>query len=111
MGDHYIPQYYLRGFTSPKDGMIWVYEKNGDLKFQSQVKKVANESNYYEPEVENYLSNQIEGPANAVIKKIRERKPINKPDKEKLAIYMIVMYKRVPQSKFRMNGPQALRRR
>ncbi len=103
MGDHYIPKYYLQGFTSPKDGMIWVYEKNGDLKFQSQVVNVANENNYYEPEVEKYLANQIEGPANAVIKKIRERKSINKSDKEKLAIYMIVMYKRVPQSIIRMN--------
>ena len=102
MGDHYIPQYYLNGFTSSIDNMVWVYEKGGSLKFQSQVKNIAHETNYYSPEVEKYLANDIEGPANSVIKKIRKCKKITQSEKEILAIYMIVMLKRVPQSKIRM---------
>ena len=98
MRDHYIPQYYLRGFTSPND-MVWVYEKGGTLKFHPPVKNIGLKTNYYCPEVEEYLANQIETPANAVIKKIRNRTKITKADKEKLAIYMVVMLKRVPQSK------------
>lgn len=103
MRDHYIPQYYLRGFSSADDEMVWVYEKNGDLKFRTQVKNIGHETNYYSPEVETYLANQIEGPANIVIKKIRNREQITNSDKDKLATYMVVMLKRVPQSKFRMN--------
>lgn len=103
MGDHYIPQYYLRGFSSPDDNMVWVYEKNGTLKFQTQVKNIGHETNYYSSEVETYLANQIEDPANSVIKKIRNREKITTADRGKLATYMVVMLKRVPQSKIRMN--------
>ena len=107
MGDHYIPQYYLSGFASSGNDMVWVYEKGGSLKFQSQVKNIAHETNYYSPEVERYLANEIEDPANSVIKKIRDRKQLTQSEKEKLAIYMVVMLKRVPQSKIRMkkNAP------
>ena len=102
MGDHYIPQYYLKGFASSGNDMVWVYEKGGLLKFQSQIKNIAHETDYYSPEVERYLANEIEDPANSVIKKIRDRKQLTQSEKEKLAIYMVVMLKRVPQSKIRM---------
>ena len=102
MGHHYIPQYYLKGFASPGGDMIWVYEKGGSLKFPANIKKIAQKTNYYSTEVERYLANEIEGPANSVIKKIRDRKQLTQSEKEKLAIYMVVMLKRVPQSKIRM---------
>ena len=102
MGHHYIPQYYLKGFASPDGDMIWVYEKGGSLKFPANIKKIAQKTNYYSTEVERYLANEIEGPANSVIKKIRDRKQLTQSEKEKLAIYMVVMLKRVPQSKIRM---------
>jgi len=107
MGHHYIPQYYLKGFTSSDDDMIWVYEKGGSLKYRANVKIIAQKPNYYSPEVERYLANNIEDPANSVIKKIRDRKKLTQSEKEKLAIYMVVMLKRVPQSKIRMkkNAP------
>jgi len=102
MGHHYIPQYYLKGFASPDGDMIWVYEKGGSLKFPANIKKIAQKTNYYSTEVERYLANEIEGPANSVIKKIRDHKQLTQSEKEKLAIYMVVMLKRVPQSKIRM---------
>lgn len=102
MGHHYIPQYYLKGFASPSDDMIWVYEKGGSLKFPANIKKIAQKTNYYSTEVERYLTKEIENPANSVIKKIRDRKQLTQSEKVKLAIYMVVMLKRVPQSKIRM---------
>jgi hypothetical protein len=83
--------------------MIWVYEKKDGLKFQTHVNNVGHETSYYGPEVETYLANQIEFPANAVIKKIRNRETITTIDKLKLATYMVVMLKRVPDSKIRLN--------
>ncbi|MBF0235862.1 MAG: DUF4238 domain-containing protein [Desulfamplus sp.] len=102
MGDHYVPQYYLRGFASSRDGMIWTYEKNGSIKYPSDAKNTGHETNYYSPEVETYLANTIESPANKVIDKIRCQELLTKEDKQKLATYMVVMLKRVPQSKIRM---------
>tara|TARA_B100000959_G_C14989675_1_gene627219 strand:+ start:3700 stop:3900 length:201 start_codon:yes stop_codon:yes gene_type:complete len=66
MGDHYIPQQYLRGFLSSKDKRIWVFEKGPSKPFLSKERKIANENNYYSPEIEVYLANAIETPANAV---------------------------------------------
>lgn len=104
MGHHYIPQYYLEGFSLLESKKVWVYEKNGPLKFQTIVKSTANENKYYSQEVEKYLANEIEAPANAVIKKIRNREKITNEDKMILSIYMVVMLKRVPESKLRMKA-------
>jgi len=82
MGDHYIPQYYLNGFASLGNNIVWVYEKGGSLKFPSKIKNIAHETNYYSPEVEKYLANDIEGPANYVIKKIRDCKQITQSEKK-----------------------------
>lgn len=104
MGHRYIPQHYLNGFTSSANNKVWVFEKNGPVKFDAYVKKIAQRHNYYSPEVEIYLNEKIEIPANTVINKIRNRDQINQADKEKLATYMVAMLKRVPQSKIRMNS-------
>jgi len=101
MGDHYIPQYYLKGFTGDRD-LIWVYEKGSARKFGTLVKNIAHENGYYSPELEQYLANEIEEPANSVLAKIRKKKPITTSDKIKLSDYMVAMLKRVPDSKRRL---------
>lgn len=87
---------------SSKDKRIWVYERGSSKPFPSTEKSIANENNYYSPEIEAYLANAIETPANAVLKKIKKREQISDDDREKLAIYMINMINRVPQSKVTM---------
>ena len=104
MGDHYVPQYYLKGFSRNDDGReIWVYDKKKRKKFQTQVKSTANVNGYYSREVEQYLANDIEDPANKVLKKIRQLEQINQSDKEILSKYMAVMMKRVPKGLHRLN--------
>lgn len=102
MGDHYIPKYYLKGFTVPSQNIIWVYEKGSTRKFQTHIKNIGHQTKFYPTKVEQYLANQIENPANAVIRKIREREEITKVDKSVLSEYMVVMMKRVPQAKKRL---------
>lgn len=68
MKNHYVPQYYLSGFSNPS-GKIWVYEKGTHNVFCAGIKRIANETGYYTDDWEIYLSNQIENPANKVIKK------------------------------------------
>jgi hypothetical protein len=101
MGHHYVPQYYLKGFAESSGKLIWVYEKGVGRKFHTQIKSIANITKFYSAEVEQYLANTIEGPANAILDKIRERHQISENDKKILAEYMAVMWKRVPKSKER----------
>lgn len=98
MRTHYIPRYYLGGFAQDsKPPIIWVYEKGNKESFATQLSKIAIEKNIYPKHFEKYLANEIEDPANLVLKKIRETKMISRKDKIILSNYMTVMLKRVPR--------------
>jgi len=99
MGDHYVPRYYLKGFSQNDGRTIYVYDKTERRCFETQVKSIANETDFYSPEVEEYLANTIEAPANDVLKKIRDRVEISANDKQILSAYMTCMIKRVPKGK------------
>lgn len=99
MGKHYIPRLYLKGFTIPeKENCVWVF-RNNDEPFQSSIKKTAQARNYYPDELESVLANDVEGPANKVILKVREKQSINQNEKWMLAKYITAMMKRVPETK------------
>ncbi len=104
MGYHYIPQYYLRGFCLDFGREIWVYDKQEARKFATQVKSIANIYGFYSPELEKYLSEDIEGPANRVLEKIRNRELLTPSDKITLSSYIAVMWKRVPKGKNRFKA-------
>jgi hypothetical protein len=105
MRQHYIPQYYLDGFTgSNRTGKIWVYEKNSSKFFQTTTKAVASENNRWPKQIEEYLANKIENPTNLVLEKIQNHKPITMKDKDILSRYMVVMMKRVPNGLERMKS-------
>ncbi len=103
MGDHYVPQYYLRGFCEPSTpGTISRYEKGSSKIITTGLKNVAQETGFYSKEMEEFLSAEIEGPANPVLDKIRKHQPITTEDKFVLSTYMTTMLKRVPQSRVRL---------
>jgi hypothetical protein len=105
MGQHYIPQYYLSGFSDPlKPSNIWVYEKGCNQINMIPIKVVASENKRWPPETESYLANNVENPATPVIKKIRNRELITINEKHTLACYMIIMAKRVPRGLERMKS-------
>jgi hypothetical protein len=104
MGDHYLPQFYLKGFSLNEGKRIWVYDKKENRKYPTQVRSTANETGFYSTEsgstkVEQYLANSIENLANPVLAKIRNRQEITQQDKHLLSDYIVTMMKRVPQSK------------
>ncbi len=112
MGDHYLPQYYLKGFCDPATpSTIYRYERGSQDVIEASVKAVAQEKGYYSPDVETYLANQIEGPANGVLRKLRERRAISPDDKLILSKYMATMLKRVPHSKERLraHAPESMK--
>lgn len=99
MGHHYLPQYYLKGFTESEDNMLWAFEKGNGNNFNTQVKKIANIKKFYSEEIEQKLADDIEGPGNIVLDKIRNREPIDDNDKSVFSEYIAVMWKRVPRAK------------
>jgi hypothetical protein len=99
MGEHYVPRYYLRGFSQDAGKMIWAYDKQQRRNFSTQISKVANERGMYGAEMESRLANEIEGPANPVLDKVRTRQSINEKEKAILARYIAVMLYRVPESR------------
>jgi len=112
MGKHYVPQYYLKGFSQNNGKYIWVYDKKDGVKFPTQVKSIANITGFYSKEVERYLANTIERPANTVLTKIRQFERIEQRDKEVLSEYMAVMIKRVPKGLQRLEevAPSIIRK-
>ena len=99
MGHHYIPQYYLRGFEN--NGRIWTHDRERNISFKSSVKSIANEKALYSEEIESFLANKIESPANAAISKIRKRESITLDERTALAQYIIFLWKRVPEGRKR----------
>lgn len=72
MGKHYVPQYYLRGFSLPDDpSLIWMYDKYTGRATLAAIDKVAQQRDFYTDDVEEWLTEEIERPANMALDKIR----------------------------------------
>jgi hypothetical protein len=100
MGHHYVPKFYLRGFT--QDDRLWVHDRHTRRTFESQPKVVANENDLYTDELEQHLANELEGPAKAAIEAVRARVEPKGADREALARYIVSLWKRVPQGRVRV---------
>lgn len=100
MGHHFVPIYYLSGFT--RDERLWVYDKATRKAFKSQPEAIANERNLYTEELEALLNNSIEQPANRALGKIRMRESLSVDDREALAVYIVTLWKRGPIGRSRV---------
>ncbi len=112
MGQHYIPRYYLKGFSNSfNQPHIWVYEKGSIEVFESNIKNIAQENNRWSQSTENLLNSQIEQPANKVLNKIKSRLSITDEEKEALSVYIVSMIQRVPAGfeAIKKLGPETLK--
>jgi Protein of unknown function (DUF4238) len=100
MGLHYVPSFYLGGFTTGKT--IWAHDREEGRSFPSQPKSVANETAMYPIEVEKYFACKVEDPAKGAIEKIRSRQPITESERAAIAKYVIALWKRVPDARSRI---------
>lgn len=94
MGNHFVPKFYLHGFTY--QGRLWAHDKDTKKSFVTQPKSVANETGMYPPELESYFTESIEQPAQHAIEQIRLKEPLSQADKTALAHYIVAIWKRVP---------------
>ena len=113
MGKHYVPQFLLRGFTL--EGRVHVFDRLTTEWFRSQPKSVANERNLWPDEVETFITEQVEQPAQNSIERLRQRDVLTERDRLALGRYIAFLWKRVPagRERFLNNLPkvaEALRR-
>ncbi len=111
---HYIPQYYLKGFTaSPTTEEICVYERRRQP-FCTGIAGVAFQNHFYSVvdsegvrdsnTLENYLADEIEKPAKPVIESLRRGQMITAPEKQALARYISTLLTRVPAHRERLKA-------
>lgn len=102
---HYVPQFYQRGWTENNDGLIWVYRKNENPKRQSIAKKVGMKINFYgDEDMEKEISKEaLEDSTARIVQKIRDRNRITLDDKKCLSRFISVFWRRVPKHKLTVN--------
>ena len=99
MGHHYIPQHHLRGFAiSPEKSEVWVYDKKQHELKLLPIKNIAQSSYFYPDKDEKFLAQDIESPAQPILKKIQtDSHDISIEEKELLSVYIISMILRTPK--------------
>ncbi|MHA1775872.1 MAG: DUF4238 domain-containing protein [Promethearchaeota archaeon] len=97
MGKHYIPKFYLKGFaTSDNENKIITYQCKPEKQYKTNIINIAQENNFYSDKKEKYLSEDIEGPANDILRKIRNKEKLSADEKYTFTNYLVVFLKRVP---------------
>jgi hypothetical protein len=107
---HYIPEFYLKGFTAPSSSLLWMYQKKiNDIKTISPH-NAAVISFYYSfkndkgdmdhDTIENLMA-EIEGEAAPIFKKIINKQILNESERRTFALFLSFIIVRVPN--FRNN--------
>lgn len=107
--NHYIPQFYLRGF-SQDNTRLYVFDKrainqNSSFRFQT-TESIAFENNLYTYENKNREKEtledffcQIEGMAKTVIEKLEQKRNITPIERGHLALFVAFLWLRTPTAK------------
>lgn len=105
---HYIPQFYLRGFSTDKEH-LYVLDKlaQKDSKFRYQTaESIAFQKHFYtyktkenkQGTLENLFS-QIEGRAAEIIRKVERKQDLDDQDRNDFSLFLSFLWIRVPHSK------------
>jgi len=105
---HYIPQFYLKGFSSDEEH-LFVLDKQASqekrFRFQT-INSVAFQKHLYtyqtksrKKETLEDLFSQIEGRAAAIIKKVEQEQDISDQERNDFSLFLSFLWIRVPYSK------------
>ncbi|HWB11073.1 MAG TPA: DUF4238 domain-containing protein [Pirellulales bacterium] len=100
MGHHYVPRQHLRRFAvSGANNCVWMYDKQTRRFCQAGIASVAQESEYYDPEIEKALADVVEGPGKIAIDKLLNREKIDNAERSSLSLYFMIMVTRGPRQR------------
>ena len=108
MGQHYLPQQYLRHFAIPSDeDHIWMYDKQSGKAKRLPIKAAAQSPGFYTDEAERGMAQRVEAPAEMPLNRLRNSQQIDHEQRLKVAVYLESMLKRVPN--FRRHALKGLK--
>ncbi len=100
---HYVPQFLLKGFDeSSSTGKINIYDiPREQIRINQAISNVFSQNYFYDKDnvVENYLSENVEGPASVEIEKIRNNDLSSLNSNSNLITFMCCQNTRTPESK------------
>lgn len=100
MGKHYVPQEYLRGFSSDPDRTaVWMFDKLTETWSNPAIKRIAQQRDYFAPEVETRLTQLVEFPGNGALNVLRSGELPDEAGGGALLSYIAVMMMRVPRKR------------
>jgi hypothetical protein len=102
MGQHFVPQAYLRAFEcSDEPGSVWIQSRRAASPRLAAISKVAQAHDFYGAEMEALLASAIEAPANPVLARLRQGQVIEARQYPALIVYIATMIRRVPRQRSR----------
>lgn len=110
---HYISQFYLRGFSRPEnEDQVYAFDKKTGKGYPTHVKNAGHGTFFYavrtvggkldKDSVETFLGEKVESPAVPAFNKIRKLEHINEEDYQHLLVYIVYMLTRVPKYRERV---------
>jgi hypothetical protein len=114
MGNHYVPRYYLKGFSMLDNSeQIYLYQKGSEQCVRTNVTKVGQENRLYPDEIEAKITQEIEQVAKPILDKITDFQFPTPEEKLIFSRYVVVMRLRVPKFRdwvHKKKGPEILRK-
>ena len=96
MGQHFVPQHYLRAFQDASaPGFIWAQLRREHPPKLVPIEKIAQSRGFYEPAIEQLLAAEVEAPANPILTRLRQGEVPEEDERPCLVIYIATMIKRV----------------
>lgn len=103
-GQHYLPQFYLRGFSQDEKG-LWTYSRKDSRYYQQTIKDAAKVRNFYtytnvrgEKSLElEKLFSQLEGDAVSIIDKADHCQAMTRNERALLALFCASLHLRGPK--------------
>ena len=101
---HYLPKFYLNKFCNCKSGFLWVFDRQKNEYRQQKPVNTAVKRRYYtitdskgiyHNDIEKVLS-KVEGESKSILDKIEQHGEIDSEEKTTLAIFVALLYTRVP---------------
>ena len=99
MGQHFVPQEFLRHFACPGEpDLIWAYDKKSGVFKKLPIKSVAQASDFYSPDDEQMLNNRIEIPAQEPMNRLRRGELLSSEEREAVSVYLASLLFRSPRT-------------
>lgn len=100
MGHHYVPRQHLRRFAiEGEEKCVWMYDKQTRKFCQAGIASVAQEPDYYEPEIERSLAEVVEGPGKIAIDKLINCETVDNAIRSQLSLFFMIMLTRGPRQR------------